>query len=321
MSTVVIALGGNAILQARQKGTHAEQRENIRLAADSIAELVRAGHRVILTHGNGPQVGNVLIQQEETRAVVPPMPLDVCGAQTQGMLGYLFQQELGNALRRRALAHPVIAVVTQTEVRANDPAFGEPAKPVGPYYTDRKAQQAIDEKGWKMKEDRARGGWRRLVASPVPCAIVERDSIRRLVEGGAVVIAAGGGGAPVVRRPDGMLEGVEAVIDKDLAGYCLAMDMQADIFMILTDVRHVAVHFGTPAQIDLTDVSPEAMRAYQTEGHFKAGSMGPKVEACLRFAEASGGRAVIAALPDALAAAQGHAGTQIALQGRGEVAV
>jgi carbamate kinase len=311
MSTVVIALGGNAILQAGQRGTHKEQQENIRLAAESIAELVRAGHRVVVTHGNGPQVGNVLIQHEEAAAVVPPMPLDICGAQTQGMLGYMFQQELGNALRRRELSCPVLAVVTQTEVRADDPAFGEPSKPVGPYYTERKARQVMDEKGWKMKEDKARGGWRRLVASPTPLAIVERDSIVGLVQQGALVVAAGGGGAPVVRLSDGTLKGVEAVIDKDLAGYCLATDVKADVFMILTDVKKVAVHFGTPAQQNLADVSAAQMRAYQKEGHFKAGSMGPKVEACLRFAESAGGRAVIASLAEALAAVNGEAGTQI----------
>jgi carbamate kinase len=311
VSTVVIALGGNAILQAGQKGTHQEQQENIRTAAESVAELVKAGHRVIVTHGNGPQVGNVLIQQEESAALVPPMPLDVCGAQTQGMLGYMFQQELGNALRRRGLAHPVATIVTQTEVRADDPAFAEPAKPVGPYYTPERAQRAMAEKGWKMKEDKARGGWRRVVASPKPMAIVERESIVRLVEAGALVVAAGGGGAPVVRQADGSLQGVEAVIDKDLAGYSLAMDVKADVFMILTDVKQVAIRFGTPEQENLGNVTLAGMRAYQQEGHFKAGSMGPKVDACLQFVEATGGRAVIAALSQALDAVDGTAGTQI----------
>lgn len=311
MSTVVLALGGNAILQAGQKGTHKEQQENIRLAAESVAELVRAGHRVVVTHGNGPQVGNVLIQQEEGAAVVPPMPLDVCGAQTQGMLGYMFQHELGNAMRRRGLEHPVVTIVTQTEVRADDPAFAEPSKPVGPYYTPARAERAMEEKGWKMKEDKARGGWRRVVASPVPVSIVERGSIVRLVQEGALVVAAGGGGAPVVREADGTLRGVEAVIDKDLAGFSLAMDVKADVFMILTDVKHVAVHFGTPEQKNLTRVTTAEMRAYQQEGHFKAGSMGPKVEACLRFAETAGGRAVIASLAEALQAVEGTAGTQI----------
>lgn len=316
MSTVVIALGGNAILQAGQKGTHKEQQENIRQAAESIAELVKAGHRVVVTHGNGPQVGNVLIQHEEAAATVPPMPLDVCGAQTQGMLGYMFQQELGNALQRRGLNYPVLTAMTQTEVRADDPAFREPTKPVGPYYTEARAQRAMAEKGWKMKEDKARGGWRRVVASPTPVGIVERDSIQRLVESGALVIASGGGGVPVVRQADGTLQGMEAVIDKDLAGYSLAMDVKADVFMILTDVPKVAIRFGTPEQENLGKLTTAQMRTYQQEGHFKAGSMGPKVEACLRFAEASGGRAVIAALAEALSAVAGEAGTQIVNEGK-----
>ncbi len=311
MSTVVIALGGNAILQAGQRGTHLEQRENIRMAAESIAELVKAGHRVVVTHGNGPQVGNVLIQQEEAVGVVPAMPLDICGAQTQGMLGYLFQQELSNALLRRGITAPVLTVVTQTEVLADDPAFAEPSKPVGPYFTPARAEKSMAEKGWRMKEDAARGGWRRVVASPTPVRIVERDSILGLVQGGALVIAAGGGGAPVVRQPDGTLQGVEAVIDKDLAGYCLAGDVQANVFMILTDVKHVAINFGLPEQENLGVVTSEQLRGHQAHGHFRAGSMGPKVEACLRFVEATGGRAVIAALSEALAAAEGKAGTQI----------
>lgn len=314
MSTVVIALGGNAILQAGQKGTYKEQQENVRLAAESVAELMKAGHRVVLTHGNGPQVGNILLQQEAAAATVPPMPLDVCGSQTQGMLGYMFQQELGNALRRRGLHHPVATIVTQCEVKADDPAFGSPCKPVGPFYDEARAQQAMAEKGWQMKEDRARGGWRRVVASPTPVSIVERDSINRLVEAGTLVIASGGGGVPVVRGEDGSLKGVEAVIDKDLAGYVLAMDVKADVFMVLTDVPQVAIRFGTPQQENLGRVTAAQMREYQQAGHFAAGSMGPKVEACLRFVEATGGRAIIGSLAEALHAVAGEAGTQISAQ-------
>lgn len=309
MSTIVLALGGNAILQAGQRGTYQEQQENIRLAASAVALLVHEGHRVVVTHGNGPQVGNLLIQQEEAASVVPPMPLSVCGALTQGMLGYLFQQELTNALRRLGQNAPVVTVVTQTEVKADDPAFRNPAKPVGPYYGRPMAEAAL-AKGWRMMEDRARGGWRRLVPSPWPVAIVEREAILHLVQQGALVVASGGGGVPVVRRADGQLEGVDAVIDKDLAGYRLAVDVQADLFMILTDVPKVAIRFGTPQQENLGTITTAALRAYQQEGHFKAGSMGPKVEAALRFAEA-GGRAIIASLQEALAAVEGVAGTQI----------
>lgn len=311
MSTVVIALGGNAILQAGQAGTYDEQMQNIRLAAESVAELLQADHRVVVTHGNGPQVGNVLLQQEAASDTVPAMPLDACGAQTQGMLGYMFQQELANALTRKGLNLPVATVVTQSEVKADDPAFAQPSKPVGPYLSEAHARQAMAEKGWQMKEDKARGGWRRLVASPRPVAIVERDSIARLVQAGTLVVASGGGGVPVVRQADGTLSGVEAVIDKDLAGLCLATDVKADVFMILTDVPKVAIRFGTPQQENLGKVTAAQMRAYQAEGHFSAGSMGPKVEACLRFAEETGGRAVIASLAEALQAVAGEAGTQI----------
>lgn len=311
MQTVVIALGGNAILQAKQKGTAAEQRENIRAACQAIVEIIQAGYRVVLTHGNGPQVGNILIQNEEACVAVPAMPLDVCGSQTQGMIGYLFQQELGNALARAGLARPVVSMVTQTEVRADDPAFTNLTKPVGPYYTAERAQESMADKGWKMQEDAAGRGWRRVVASPEPLVIRERDAIRNLLRDDVVVIAAGGGGVPVVREADGSVRGVEAVIDKDLAGYRMAVDVEADVFMILTDVERVALNFGQPNQINLETLTAAELRKYQEEGHFKAGSMGPKVEACLRFAESGKGRAIIAAHNKAVDALKGTSGTQV----------
>ncbi|HLO02923.1 MAG TPA: carbamate kinase [Symbiobacteriaceae bacterium] len=309
-STVVIALGGNAILQSAQKGTYAEQLGNISAACAAIVEIVKAGHKVVLTHGNGPQVGAVLIQNEEAATKVPAMPLDACGAETQGMLGYMFQQELGNALRAAGLNRQVVSIVTQTEVSAYDLAFKNPTKPVGPYYPTEEAQLLMAEKGWQMKEDKARGGWRRLVPSPSPIAIVEKEIIKNLLAIDAIVIAAGGGGAPVVQER-GQYHGVEAVVDKDLSGFRMAADIGADAFMILTDVERVAINWGKPDQVNLSEVSYTEMRALQTEGHFADGSMGPKVEACLRFAQTGKGRAIIAAHVKAVEALAGTSGTQI----------
>jgi carbamate kinase len=309
-STVVIALGGNAILLSGQKGTYEEQLANVRAACASIVAIVQAGHRVVLTHGNGPQVGAVLIQNEEAAQKVPAMPLDACGAETQGMIGYMFQQELGNALRAAGLQRQVVSIVTQTEVDPRDPAFQNPTKPVGPYYSTEEAQALMAEKGWKMKEDKARGGWRRLVPSPAPIAIVEREIIKNLLAIDAIVIASGGGGVPVVQK-NGQYHGVEAVIDKDLSGYRMAADIDADVFMILTDVEQVAINWGKPDQVNLGEVTYEEMRALQAEGHFAEGSMGPKVEACLRFAQTGKGRAIIAAHVKAVEALAGTSGTQI----------
>lgn len=309
-STVVIALGGNAILQSAQKGTYEEQLGNMRTACEAIVEIVKAGHKVVLTHGNGPQVGAVLIQNEEAATKVPAMPLDACGAETQGMLGYMFQQELGNALRAAGLNRQVVAIVTQTEVSAQDSAFENPTKPVGPYYPTDEAEALMKEKGWKMKEDKARGGWRRLVPSPSPIAIVEKEIIKNLLAIDAIVIASGGGGVPVVQER-GQYHGVEAVVDKDLSGYRMAADIEADAFMILTDVEKVAINWGKPDQVNLAEVTYAQMRALQAEGHFADGSMGPKVEACLRFAQTGKGRAIIAAHVKAVEALAGTTGTQI----------
>jgi carbamate kinase len=310
MKIVVIALGGNAILQSKQKGTYEEQLGNMHAACESIVAIVKAGYRVVLTHGNGPQVGAMLIQNEEAKGQVPAMPLDALGAETQGMLGYMFQQELGNALRAAGVDRQVVAIITQTEVARNDPAFKSPTKPVGPYYAEAEATTLMASKGWQMKADAARGGWRRLVPSPAPIAIVEREIIKNLLAIDAIVIAAGGGGAPVVQE-SGAYHGIEAVVDKDLSGFRMAADVGADAFMILTDVEQVAINWGEPNQLNLGVVPYAQMRALQLEGHFADGSMGPKVEACLRFAQTGKGRAIIAAHVQAVEALEGRAGTQI----------
>lgn len=301
--TAVIALGGNAILQPGQAGSLAEQQANIRAAASEIARVIADGYRVVLTHGNGPQVGNILIQNEEARAVVPPMPLDVCGAQSQGMLGYLLQQEL-----QRQTGRLVVSLVTQVVVDPSDPAFANPTKPVGPFYTEARAERMIERLGWAMREDAGRG-WRRVVPSPQPVKVVETEAIINLVASGMLVIACGGGGVPVVEEESG-LRGVEAVIDKDLAAQRLAQAMGAELLVILTDVPRVYLHYGLPEQRALEAVAIDEAERYLAEGHFPAGSMRAKVEGVIRFLKAGGERAVIATLTQAAAAVRGVAGTQ-----------
>lgn len=306
--TVVVALGGNAILQPGQVGTFEEQLFNIDGAMRRIAALVEDGWLVVLTHGNGPQVGNLLIQNALAAKTVAPMPMDVCGAESQGQIGYMAAQTLANHLRKRGLDVPVVTLVTQVAVDPHDEAFANPSKPVGPFYSEAEAKRMMLEEGVAMREDAGRG-WRRMVPSPEPREIVELGAIRKLVEGGALVVCSGGGGVPVVRS-HGALAGIDAVIDKDLAAALLARELGADALLVLTDVPAVYVHYGTPEQTALGRVTAKEMRAWAAEGHFKAGSMGPKVEACLRFATA-GGEAVIAALTEVGPALEGRAGTHI----------
>jgi len=306
---VVVALGGNAILRAGQRGTIEEQRENVALAAAQIQAMLRSGLDVVITHGNGPQVGNILRQNEECRRLTPAMPLDVCGAETQGQIGYLLQQALGNALAGLETPRKVITVLTQVIVDREDPAFARPTKPIGPFYREDEAQALSREKGYIMQEDVGRG-WRRVVPSPQPLEIYERDIIRRLVQAGAVVIAAGGGGVPVVRTAKG-LSGVEAVIDKDLAAACLAAEVKAQVLLILTDVSRVCLNFRQPDQRELAELDLDSARRYLADGQFKAGSMGPKVQAVVRFLESGGEYAVIGSLAEADKVWSGEAGTVI----------
>jgi carbamate kinase len=306
--TVVVALGGNAILQPGQVGTFEEQLFNIDGAMRRIAQLVEDGWRVVLTHGNGPQVGNLLIQNALASKTVAPMPMDVCGAESQGQIGYMAAQTLANHLRKRRLEVPVVTVVTQVAVDAKDKAFDNPSKPVGPFYSEAEAKKMMLEEGLAMREDAGRG-WRRVVPSPEPREIVELEAVRDLVENGCLVVCSGGGGVPVVRSR-GALSGIDAVIDKDLAAALLARELGADALLILTDVPRAYVHYGTPEQTGLGRVTAGEMRAYAAAGHFKAGSMGPKVEACLRFVDA-GGESVIASLTEVGPAMAGNAGTHI----------
>ena len=307
---VVVALGGNAILQRGQKGTEQDQRASVRGTVTQIVKMIDAGYDVVLTHGNGPQVGAILIQHEAGRDKVPAMPMDVCGAESQGFIGYLFVQEFKKALIAQGIDKEPLCLVTQVEVSSEDPAFVNPTKPVGPFYDEATAKARMESSGESWVEDSGRG-WRRVVPSPKPINIVERKAIQELADRGYVVVASGGGGIPVVKEADGSYRGVEAVIDKDLAGELLAQQVGADLFMILTDVPKVALNYGKAEEKWLGKVELDEMKGYQAEGHFKAGSMGPKVAAAMAFVENGGSRAIIASLDQALEALEGTEGTQI----------
>lgn len=307
--TMIIALGGNAILQPGQRGTVAEQTANIRTSCQQIAEIIRRGYRVVLIHGNGPQVGNLLLQNELARDRVPPMPLDILDAETQGEIGYLLQRELQGALQEQGPVCSVVSLVTQVVVDPQDPAFRSPSKPVGPFYTEVEARALQAAGGYPMVEDAGRG-WRRVVPSPRPLRVVELAAIAQLVEGGTVVIACGGGGIPVVAEPEG-LQGVEAVIDKDLAAQRLATDLGAHLLLILTDVPQVYLHYGQPGQQGLDTLTVAAARRYLAAGHFSAGSMRTKMEGAIQFVAAGGEAAIITSLGTAVAALEGRAGTRI----------
>ncbi|GKV55079.1 carbamate kinase [Sporosarcina sp. NCCP-2222] len=306
---VVIALGGNAILQPKQEATYENQYENVRISTEIISKIVKNGHTVIVTHGNGPQVGNILRQNEEAKDFVPPLPLDVCSAESQGFIGYMMEQSLKNELNKLKLDREVVSMLTQTEVDPEDPAFIDPSKPIGVFYSEEEAKQLAKEKGWVVKEDAGRG-WRRVVASPEPKSILSSQTIKMLTDNEVIVIASGGGGIPVARKEDGSLTGIEAVIDKDRSAFRLAEESEADVLMILTDVDNVYVNYGKPDQKALGCITLEEAKKYADEGQFSAGSMGPKMEAAMKFAE-RGGRAIICSLGQADLAVEGKAGTQI----------
>jgi carbamate kinase len=309
--TVVVALGGNAILQPGQKGTYEEQMVNVHVTCEQLAHMVKSGeYRVVVTHGNGPQVGNLLLQNEAGKEVAAPMPLFALGAESQGFIGLMIQQNLGNLLAEQGNDDIAVAtIVTQVVVDKNDPAFVNPTKPVGPFYSEEEAKALEADKGYNVREDAGRG-WRRVVPSPDPIEINEKAAIRHLVEAKALVIASGGGGIPVIRE-NGKLVGVDAVIDKDLAGERLAVDVGASIFMVLTDVDSVRLNYKTPEEKVLSKITVAEAKKYAEEGHFAKGSMEPKVRAAVRFVEAGGEKAIITSLDKAVAALEGNAGTTI----------
>jgi len=308
---LVIALGGNALQEAGKPATAQAQLEVVEKTSEYIADIVERGYEVIVAHGNGPQVGRIVIQNEVASASTPAMPFDVCGAMSQGMIGYHIQQGLSKVLRHRGINKNVVTVVTQVVVDKDDPKFKAPSKPIGPFYTEEEAKAIAAEKGYTMKEDAGRG-WRRVVASPLPVEIVELDAVKTLNDAGFVVVTVGGGGIPVVRNDAGDLEGVAAVIDKDLASEKLARDMDADALVILTAVEKVSINFKKPDQKDLDRMSAAEAKQYIKEGHFAPGSMLPKIEAALNFVESKPGRiAIITSLDKAVDAIEGRAGTTI----------
>jgi carbamate kinase len=307
---IIVALGGNAIKRPEDKGMIEEQLDAVSRTCDELVKMIKEGHKIVITHGNGPQVGALLIQNEEARAKVPQMPLDVCGAESQAFIGYMIQQTLRNKLEEIGIRKDVATVITQVKVDPDDPAFEKPTKPVGPFYTERQAEKLRREKGYVIRRIEE-GRYRRVVPSPEPKSIVELGAIQKLVDAGVVVIASGGGGVPVVESDDRMLQGVEAVIDKDLASEILAQDIKANIMLFLTNVRGVAVNYGKPAQRFLDRMTLDEARSYLAKGEFPAGTMGPKIRAAIRFLESGGEKAVVSSLGEAFEALNETAGTTI----------
>ena len=310
MSKIVIALGGNALQRSGSEATAQAQLEVVRDTCTHIAELSARGYELAIVHGNGPQVGRIVLASETAGNVVPPMPFDVCGAMSQGYIGYHIQQALRYALAKRNRNIPVVTLVTQMVVEPTDPAFSRPTKPIGPFYSQAEAQELETSRGWAMQEDAGRG-WRRVVPSPLPRRIVEIGEVKKLWKD-TIVVTCGGGGIPVIENPDGTLQGVAAVIDKDFAAELLAEQVEADVLMILTEVEQVAIHWGKPDQKNLSHMSLSQAAEYVSQGHFAPGSMLPKVEAAMRFVRRNPDKeAIITSLDRAIDALEGHTGTHI----------
>jgi len=312
---ILVALGGNALQRAGGVGSWSEARAQMRGAVGVLAEIAAQGHDLVLSHGNGPQVGVLLRQNELGAREVTPRPMDVLGAETQGQIGYLIQTELTPALRRARVDRSVLTVISRTEVARDDPAFRNPTKPVGRYYAEEEARVLRKQNGWSMQFDGARGGWRRIVPSPRPVAWLEGPAVRRLMESGLgahwIPVVAGGGGIPVVRRPDGGYEGVEAVIDKDLGASLVARELGLDTLAVVTDVPGAAVSFGKPGERWLGELTLDELERFHKRGEFGAGSMGPKVEAGLEFLHGGGRRFVITDIPSLARAIAGESGTRV----------
>jgi carbamate kinase len=306
----LIAFGGNALVREDQAGTQEQQMVNAAETARSLAPLVRQGHQLVLVHGNGPQVGQILIQVEEAVTKVPPLTLDVCVSQSKGSIGYLLESALRNEFHRAGITTEVACIMTLVQVDANDPGFSHPTKPIGPFYNRYRAEELEQRHGWQMVEDSGRG-YRKVVASPRPVSIPSLNLIRAVVEKGYHVIAGGGGGIPVCRDRRGMLHGLEAVIDKDYTASMLARELDADLFIILTRVDRVAVDFGTPQQRELDRVTCDEAERLLREGQFPPGSMGPKIDASIAFTRATGKESLITSAGRLAEAIAGATGTRI----------
>ncbi len=307
----VVAFGGNALLKPEDRGTQEEQIARAKQAARWLAEIVRHGYKLLVVHGNGPQVGNILVQAEEASTKIPPQSLDVCVAQTEGSMGFMLQQAIRNRLESVGIGGEVASVLTEVEVDGNDPAFKRPTKPIGPFFTRYRAEALERDLGWTMREDSGRG-WRHVVPSPRPLRILNMKTISRMVGEASVVIAAGGGGIPVVRGRDGQWRGIEAVIDKDYASALLAGELKADLFIILTSVNKVAIDFGKPSQQNVERLTVADAEKHLAAGQFPAGSMGPKVEASIQFVHATGKQVIITDVDHLRDALEGREGTVIA---------
>ncbi len=306
----VVALGGNAITREFEEGNIYQQFANTRRSLNGVVILIEKGYQLAITHGNGPQVGNYLIRVEESRKLVPPIPLGVMVADLQGGMGYMIEQSLQNKLHRLGIARQVVTILAQTVVDKNDPSIHNPTKFVGPFYSEEQVPQLERERGWIIKDDSGRG-YRRVVPSPIPLEIVERDIIRYLVDEGIIVVTAGGGGAPVFIEEDGTYEGVDAVIDKDRAAAILARDIGAHELYILTAVDQVSLNYKKPDQIDLNQMTIEEAKRFFAEGQFPPGSMGPKIESSIHFLENGGDLVIISSVERMCDAIEGKTGTRI----------
>jgi len=309
LQTALVAVGGNSLIRAGEKGTIAEQLANARRTAQALVGLIRLGYRLVVTHGNGPQVGAQLLRSERASDLVYSQTLDVCGAASQGEIGYILEQSLENELAAAGMDIPVVNIVTQTLVSADDPAMARPTKPIGPFYSRAAAEERKRVLGWHVIEDAARG-YRRVVPSPEPLEIVELEVIRTLVARDVLVVCTGGGGIPVM-RVDGHLQGVDAVIDKDRASALLASELAIDLFAISTDTEYVYLNYKTPSQVPLQCVTVSEVEQYHREGHFPAGNMGPKIESVMQFLRRGGKQAVITSVEHLCDAVAGLGGTQI----------
>lgn len=307
---VLIALGGNALLQAGEKGTAEDQLKHVKETAKHFLDIIEEGFLISVTHGNGPQVGAILLQNELASSTIPSMPLDICGAESQGLIGYMIQRLTFNEITKQEDDIKVVTVLTQVLVDKNDEAFKHPSKPVGPYYTKEESKKLEIEKKWTMVEQVGKG-YRRCVPSPEPKEIIEAFSINHLFDKKVIVVSCGGGGIPVIRNDDGTLTGIEAVIDKDKTAAVLAKSIKADVLMILTDVEKAFINFHKPDQKGLDKISVAEARKYINDGQFAKGSMGPKMEAACRFVEAGGKKSIITSLAKALEALKGKTGTII----------
>ena len=306
----VVAIGGNSLIKDEAHKSVPDQFDAVRETAIHIAEMIAQGWNVVVTHGNGPQVGFILLRSEYSRNVLHPVPLDSCGADTQGAIGYMIQQALHNEFLRRGIVRSCVTVVTQVLIDRHDPAMQHPSKPIGSFYKEEEARQKMAQEGWSMVEDAGRG-WRRIVPSPMPQEVIEQEAIETLIRSGFIVVAVGGGGIPVVRDDEGNLSGVEGVIDKDLASSLLASKLHADLLLISTAVEKVSLNFKKPEQRDLDTITLSEAKRYYDEGHFAKGSMGPKVRAIINYLE-QGGRSALITMPETIGKAlAGQTGTWI----------